>query len=207
MLGVDVRSYFSTLPHRVILDTLAELGVPSFYRALAGRILAAAGSGTCSQGGPRGMPIGLLTSQFFGNLGLTPVERRLRRERPDLRHVRYMDDLLVFGPSKAALWEAHALLETTLGSMGLELKPAMTRLRPTTEGIGFCGTRVFPSMLRLQRRSLVRFARRVRRTRRALLRGRITQAAASASLQARFSHAAHAQTGAFRRALVRALWP
>lgn len=202
-LGMDVRGYFATLPHRVVAGELRGHGAPEGYVELAGVILEA---GAAAGGEARGMPIGLLTSQFFGNLGLDPVERMLRREHPELDHARYMDDTLVLGPTKRGLWAAHAAVERALEGLGLALRPEMTRLQPVSEGVSFLGFRVFPAAVRLERQALVRFARRVRGVRRGLERGRLTGEEAEASLLSVFGHAGHGQTAAFRRALVRALW-
>ena len=201
-LGMDVRGYFASLPHRVVADELRRHGAPEGYLDLAGAVLEAGAAG----GEPRGMPIGLLTSQFFGNVGLDPVERMLRGEHPELGHARYTDDLVVFGASKRGLWAAHAAVERTVEGLGLALRPEMTRLQPTSEGVPFLGFRVFPAALRLEHRALVRFARRVRGVRRGLGRGLLAEEEAEASLLSVFGHARHGQTAAFRRGLVRALW-
>jgi len=203
-LGMDVRGYFAALPHRVVAGELRRHGAPDGYLELAGVILAAGAE--AADGEPRGMPIGLLTSQFFGNVGLDPLERMLRREHPEIEHARYMDDTLLLGPTKRTLWTAHRATERTLEALGLALRPEMTRLQPTSEGVAFLGFRIFPAAVRLERQALVRFAQRVRSVRRGLEGGRLTEEEAEASLLSLFGHARHGQTRAFRRALVRALW-
>ena len=47
---------------------------------------------------PRGLPIGNLTSQFWANCYLNPFDHFVKRELGCPGYVRYVDDLLLFGP-------------------------------------------------------------------------------------------------------------
>ena len=95
------------------------------------------------------MPIGALTSQLLGNVGLHPPEAVLRERFPELEHVRQMDDFIVFGPTKARLWAAHAAVAETARGLGLALKGEATRLAPASEGVAFLGYRVYAGALHL----------------------------------------------------------
>ena len=153
------------------------------------------------------MCIGALTSQFLGNVGLHPVEALLRRAFSDADHVRYMDDIVVFGNKKRRLWEAHEAIGEEVERLGLKLKPSATRLAPATEGLSFCGYRVYRSSIKLRRRSLIRLGRRIKSTERRRRSGTISSERAESSVTTRLNHAAAVETLEWRRALARRLWP
>ena len=75
-------------------------------------------------------------------------------------HVRYMDDVLVFGGHD----ELRALMKDVPGflreTLNLELKPT-GGLHRTARGVDFLGTRIFPDCVELARSSKVRFRRKV----------------------------------------------
>lgn len=225
-LGLDIEGYFRELPHDSVLTTLRGFNTPEPFVDLFARILtaeAAPSSRSTPASGdeclppspltphspplPRGMCIGALTSQFLGNLGLHPVEEMLRAEFPDTAHVRYMDDIVVVGPSKARLWELHEAVHNVVECLGLALKTSATRLAPATEGLSFCGYRVFRSTLRLRRRSVVRLGRRIKSTETRRCGGTISSERAESSVTTRINHVATADTLEWRIALVRRLWP
>ena len=225
-LAVDIEGYFRQLPHDSVLTTLRDFGTPEPFVGLFARILAAeeAPSPRPASGSDklapavspltphspllhRGMCIGALTSQFLGNAGLHPVEAMLRKEFPDTGHVRYMDDTVVMGSSRARLWEAHDALAMTVGALGLTLKAKAKRLAPSSEGLSFCGYRIFRETVRLRHRSLVRLGRRIGATERKRQAGTVDRLRAESSVTTRLNHAATAETLDWRKALVRRLWP
>lgn len=196
-LSLDVRRYFASLPHAVVLTLLESHGIPAPYVALCGRILAGPpGAETAGIG----MPIGALTSQHFGNLGLHPLDQLLRSRYPETDHVRYMDDIVVFGPRKRLLWQAHADVARALAALGLELRGDATRLVPATEGISFVGYRVYRGAVTLPRPARLRLARRVALMARGAASGDVPAPRARQSIEGCHAHAASAALGGGDRA-------
>lgn len=204
-LTLDISKYFATLPHPVVLDVLRRYDTPEPYLALAALILARGAHGSADP--HRGMPIGLLTSQFFGNVALDPVDRLLRAGRPVIAHVKYMDDVLVFAADKGQLWRTAERVGALVGGMGLRLKPERTQVRPVSEGVGFCGLRVFGGQVRPDHAAVRRWTRRLRALRRAELAGLASAAFVVASAQATFAPGPHAPPKGLRRDLIHRLWP
>ena len=205
-LSLDVRHYFPEVPHASLLGILAEMGVPAGYLGLLGRILDGAPGADGIPG--RGMSIGALTSQFLGNVGLDPVERRLRTDFPDCDHVRYTDDVVVFGRSKRRLWEAWRCVDEVVRGLGLELKTGATRLVPAEEGLGFLGFRVYRGAVLPSRQTRVRIERRVRDACAAIREGRCDDPdRVRAGIATRMGHATAADAPAGVRRLAAALWP
>ena len=198
-VALDVRHYFQELPHATAQGELRQgFGVPAPYLALLGTILRAGAAGRS-----RGMPIGALTSQFLGNVCLDPVERLLRERFPDTDHVRYMDDLVVFGATRPRLWEAVAAVRVCVAALGLELKDQATVLTPTSEGIGLLGYRVYSGEVCLSRRSRVRLGRGISHAVRLLRAGQGDADRLRASIATRIEHAATGTTLGWRQAVAR----
>jgi hypothetical protein len=100
-----------------------------------------------------------LTSQFFANVYLDPIDHYVKEVLGCRGYIRYMDDLCLFSDSKEELW---AWLEALLGCLAtLRLLPKMakTRIFSTGENIGFLGYRCLRSRRRLERDNVVRAMR------------------------------------------------
>lgn len=119
----------------------------------------------------RGLPIGNLTSQFFANVYLDPLDHFVQQGlgfiQQDLRggctglrgYLRYMDDFVVFAARKDALWRTRDAIAHFLNKYRLRLNPRSTRVYSAEEGVSFLGYRLWPTHRRLSS-DTVRRARR-----------------------------------------------
>jgi retron-type reverse transcriptase len=114
---------------------------------------------------PKGLPIGNLTSQFFANVLLDPVDHFVKEVLRAPGYVRYADDLLLFGDDKQVLWEWHEGLCHCLASLRLKLHAKKTQVRRCRAPLKFLGFALTRDQRRLQQTTLVRFNRRLRRWR------------------------------------------
>src|SRR5580700_6985240 len=62
----------------------------------------------------RGLPLGNQTSQFLANVYLNPLDQYVNRELRPACYIRYVDDFLLFGQSKAILAEMRSAAEDFL---------------------------------------------------------------------------------------------
>lgn len=152
---------------------------------------------------PRGLPIGNLTSQFWGNVYLNELDQFVKRKLRVSAYLRYVDDFLLFGDDKADLWRWRQAIQDFLASLRLTLHPGSSTVYPVRAGIPFLGWRLYPDHRRLQRKNGVAFQRRYRRKRRALARGELTPAQLHQSVQGWIAHVQHGQTWGLRCALLR----
>lgn len=108
-----------------------------------------------------GLPIGSLTSQHFANFYLGAFDRFVKEQLRVPGYVRYMDDMVLWGDSSAEL-TSHlaACREFLTGELRLEPKPA-PYINRTRHGMDFLGCRIFRTHVTLNRRSRVRFRRRL----------------------------------------------
>ncbi len=172
-LKLDVRKYFDSIPHAVLLAEVARRFRDRRVVALWERIV---GAYEASPG--RGLPIGALTSQHLANFYLGPLDRFVKETLRISGYVRYMDDCALWSDDKAELNAARRAVERFAAErLGLGLKPTW-HLQPSVRGMDFLGYRVFPLGSRLNRVSRRRFLRRWTWCERAMGEGRITETAA-----------------------------
>jgi hypothetical protein len=180
---LDVRHFFETADHAVLRNLLRRLIRDRDVLGLAGTIIAAGGHEP-----GKGLPIGNLTSQHFGNLYLSAFDHRARVLPDHAGLVRYMDDIVLFAESRDAARRlrdgATLVLEDELR---LEVKQEATRLAPTSNGVPMLGFRVWPRLIRLDGARARRVTRRHRRIRRALRDGHVTEADAARRMQGLFA--------------------
>jgi hypothetical protein len=151
---------------------------------------------------PRGLPIGNLTSQFWANVYLNPLDHYIKRELNCPAYVRYVDDFLLFSNSKDDLHKWRLKVINFLARLRLTLHEKEAQVFPTHTGIPFLGWRVFPDHLRLKRRNGVAFQRRFSEMRHKYQRGEITRERMEAGLQGWIAHVQHGQTWGLRRSLL-----
>jgi hypothetical protein len=114
--------------------------------------------------GGSGLPIGNLTSQFFANVYLDPLDRYAERDL-GLRHsVRYVDDLVAIGPNGSVLHDAAMQLEQfAQDRLNVRFHPRKTSIQRAELGVDFVGYVVRPHARYLRRRSVAHALRKIAR--------------------------------------------
>jgi hypothetical protein len=120
-----------------------------------------------------GLPIGNLTSQWFGGVYLSDFDHWVKETLRCPGYVRYVDDFLLFAEAKTVLADWRAAIQTELAGVRLRLNERKSRVYRAADGVSFLGQRVWPGRRRLLSEN-VRAARRrlawnVRQCRRGLL--------------------------------------
>ncbi|MEY3172569.1 MAG: hypothetical protein RLZZ436_482 [Planctomycetota bacterium] len=152
---------------------------------------------------PTGLPIGNLTSQFFANVFLDPLDHYIRERLRVPGYVRYCDDLVLFGNSRAGMWEYRDAISEYLGQARLRLHSNKTHVAPSKRGVNFLGLRVQPNQKRLLNSSIRRFTRRATRLQWQLQNRQIGMREVATSIRAWLAHADHANVKAVTRMLLR----
>jgi hypothetical protein len=167
-LKLDIRKYFDSISHDRLLERLTRRFKDGRLLQLLGRIIWAFRGGL-----GRGLPIGSLTSQHFANYYLGWFDRFVKEELRLPGYVRYMDDMVLWAASTGFLQEALQAAQQFLKvELALECKPTPD-LNRTAHGMDFLGCRIYPSHMTLNRRSRVRYARKLRRLERQFAEGTI----------------------------------
>jgi len=85
-----------------------------------------------------GLPIGNLSSQFFANVLLDPLDQWVKH-RLRVPYVRYVDDFILLHQNARTLAAALPGIEAKLAELHLALNPSKTVLQPVARGIDFVG--------------------------------------------------------------------
>jgi RNA-directed DNA polymerase len=101
-----------------------------------------------------GLPIGNLSSQFFANVLLDPLDQMVKHRLRAPHYVRYVDDFVLQHESPAWLNAARVAIEARLAELGLQLNPRKTILQPVARGIDFVGHVVQPWRRTTRRRTV-----------------------------------------------------
>jgi retron-type reverse transcriptase len=202
-LKLDFRKYFNCINHTILLRLLAMHIKDEGILWLCHRLMANAIVPDVDPTKGCGLPIGNLTSQFWANVYLNPLDHHCLRLDSVGAYLRYMDDMLLFADNKAALWAAHKEVER-FSSEGLllELKHEVTRVAPVTEGIPWLGFRVFPGTIRLDHQSKTRFIRNLNACCTRAEAGLLSDEAEVARATSLCGHVGHANTLHLRRSVL-----
>ncbi|RME07292.1 MAG: RNA-directed DNA polymerase [Bacteroidetes bacterium] len=154
-LKLDVRKYFASISHEVLLGQLERLFKDQRLLDIFHSIVQ---SWEATPG--RGLPIGALSSQYFANHYLAVLDHYVREMLCPGGYLRYMDDMVLFGKDKNLLKEMLGRIESfTAERLQLQLKPP--QLLRCRHGLSFLGYRLFAQQRRLTRRSKRRFLRKM----------------------------------------------
>lgn len=176
-LKVDVDGYFASIHHEILCSLLNRKIKDARLMALMRRIIEAPNPDQV------GLPIGNLTSQFFGNVYLNPLDHHLCDELGCRGYLRYMDDMLVFSRDRKALkGYLKAMTAFTQEQLKLELKARATLFGSSQDGLPFLGARIFRKTIRIKRENFQRTKRRLKQAYAQYLAGTLTEEAYQASL-------------------------
>ena len=145
-LKMDIKSYFASIDHSVLLNILAKKIKDPFILSLSAKILDKAGESGV------GIPIGNLSSQFFANVYLDIFDHFIKEKLRIPYYLRYMDDFCIFSNRKEELKALEEPITDFLEEqLRLSLKDKARMLNTSLHGLSFLGTRVFPNTIRIKR--------------------------------------------------------
>jgi RNA-directed DNA polymerase len=221
VLRLDIRQHFPSIDHAILLEGLARVVPDEAVLDLCRRILAS-GEGVLDQEytpvyfpgddllavcRPRGLPIGNLTSQFWSNCYLHPLDLFVKRELGCAAYLRYVDDFALFADERRTLWRWKRAVVERLATLRLTVHEGPAQVVPVTQGVPWLGLVVFPDRRRVKGRNVRRGARRLGERFEAWRAGRISFAAFDASVQGWIEHVRHADTWGLReRVLAPLVW-
>ena len=138
VLRTDVKSYYASIDHLLLLDQLAAFIKDRRVLNLLGQYMRR----TAERGGEfwdyqKGISLGCPLSPLMGAFFLHELDERL--EQAGFFCVRFMDDILVLAPTRWKLRRAVRLVNAVLGGLGLEKHPDKTFIGRIDRGFDFLG--------------------------------------------------------------------
>ena len=111
----------------------------------------------------RGLPIGNLTSQLFGNVYLNDFDHFVKERLKCRYYGRYVDDLLIFHESRTFLKNLIPKIEDYLyAELGLRLHRRKIYLQPASYGVQFLGAIIKPGRIYAAPRTVSNFREKIR---------------------------------------------
>jgi hypothetical protein len=161
-LKADIANFFGSIRHDVLFAMLArriadptmlELCRKLVFQDVRQNAIVQDASGTLARVPTHkslfqtpagvGLPIGNLSSQFFANVYLDPVDQLVKR-RLGLRYVRYVDDMVLVHREPKVLLAAADTIRAHLAGIGLRLAESKTFVAPVSKGVDFVGHIIRP---------------------------------------------------------------
>jgi RNA-directed DNA polymerase len=211
-LRLDIVQHFPSLDHAVLKDELFRVIGDEQARWLI-QVILRSGEGVLADEyamvsfpgdslldilRPRGLPIGNLTSQFWSNCTLNPLDWFVTRHLGCPAYLRYVDDMALFSDSKRqlALWQAEIV--AFLAGLRLTVHAGSAQAQPTAAGIPWLGFVVYPAHRKLKGRNGVGFRRRLERNITLYRRGEISFGELDAAVQGWINHVRYGDTWGLR---------
>lgn len=180
ILKMDVSKYFYRIDHNVLMGILERIIKDRGLLWILHEIIYSDHDFGISTddydfSGPRisgvGMPIGNLSSQMFANLYLNEADQFAKHVLKCRYYLRYMDDIVVVSNDREYLKMVWREMEDFLRErLSLKLN-RKTSIRSETQGVDFCGYRVWRDHIRLRKKSALKMKHRLRWLRKAYSKG------------------------------------
>jgi retron-type reverse transcriptase len=197
-LKLDIRKYFDSIDHEILLKLLSRKFKDDKLMALYHAII----NSYHVQPG-KGLPIGNLTSQHFANYYLCHFDHWIKEQRKVNAYVRYMDDFLLFNASPLALKQNLSCIKKYLADeLTLEIKPAI-QLNRSRKGIPFLGYRIFPQKILLQPQAKKRFIKKWKNYETKYLLGTLSENELAIRVTALIEYLKHADSKNYRKHVIK----
>lgn len=164
-LKMDIRKFYPSINHNILMRILErKIGDKKLLCLLEDIVR--------SIPGETNVPIGNLTSQWFGNLYMNELDTYIKHKLKIKCYLRYCDDFALFSNDKKQLNEAkHQIIKF----LNEELKLTLSKcdLFQTSQGVDFLGYRHFRKYILIRKSTVKRVKKRLVKVKKAYLEGRM----------------------------------
>lgn len=149
MMKCDIRKYFESIDHGILLEILRNTIRDERVMDLLETIV----DSFCKEFG-RGIPLGNITSQIFANVYLNELDRFVLSDLGVREYVRYNDDFIIMGNDRGKLFADADRMRVFLSDrLSLELPEKKMTFRKFGWGVDFCGSIVLPNAILLRNKT------------------------------------------------------
>jgi group II intron reverse transcriptase/maturase len=160
-LDADIAGFFDNIPHKLIVDAVAEEIADGNILNLVKKFLAA---GVMDNGVFKpttiGTPQGGVVSPILANIVLNKLDWRL--DEAGYRFVRYADDFVVVCKDRMQAEAALMMVAKVMTELGLKLSPEKTKIASYGKGYEFLGFRLSSKSRTMRPKSLEKFKTKIR---------------------------------------------
>lgn len=156
VLKCDIRKFFASIDHQVILQILKDYNLDQDTLWLLEKVIDSFATTITTttnhiyamaeiENNKKGLPLGNLTSQLLVNIYMNEFDQFVKHELHQKYYIRYADDFVILDKNKKCL---ESLLPKILGflkeKLRLELHPNKVFIKTFSSGIDFLGWVNFP---------------------------------------------------------------
>lgn len=179
----DIKSYFLSIPLPRLRKIISKVIYDKNVLWLIDLFL--------KSGGEIGISIGALLSQLEANLMLDALDHYVKESCGFRHYLRYMDNFAVITKTRDEANKAYSLISKYVNEqLGLEINPKSSVLKHT-QGINFCGFRVFATHIKPLKPAYRRAVRRINKKAFNYRKGRIVLQEFKQSLASFLGHYKH----------------
>jgi RNA-directed DNA polymerase len=162
VLDADLKSYFDTIDHDILMAMIAEKIADSRVLSLISQYLNQEVMDTAKRWNPeRGTPQGAVISPLLANIFLNPLDHKMAEL--GFQMVRYADDFVIMCQSQEEAEEALVMVKDWCEGMKLTLHPEKTRIvNSLVEEFVFLGYKFKGGRRYVSKKSQVRFRDSIR---------------------------------------------
>ena len=203
VLKCDIQTYFQNIDHEILYkmverkikckDTLWLVKKIIDSRESRGNFSYFPGDSMftpCER--KKGIPIGNLTSQFFANLYLNDFDHFVKENLRVKHYIRYCDDFVLFGNSKAMLNDFKNHVADYLASLRLKLHENKSRIFRVDEGVDFLGYRIYQDYMKVRKSIVKRYRHKLNKMVKEYSKRKLSLEDVNSSIQSWIGHVKHA---------------
>ncbi len=166
VLKLDIRKYFPSIDHSILKSMIEKkISCPQTLAIIHNVIDSSNvqekvdhifyGDDLFTQSERRiGLPLGNLTSQYFGNLYLSRLDHYAKEILSLKGYIRYVDDIVIFGNSIEFLQTALRKISEFLPKLRLKLHSLKIKFFESINGFEFLGHKVYPTHFRVTSKNI-----------------------------------------------------
>jgi hypothetical protein len=199
-LKLDVRKYFDSIDHLLLLEKLKRIYKDANMIELFRQII-----DSYHAQDNRGLPIGNLTSQYFANHYLSFADKFATETLHIPAYIRYMDDMMLWANEKNILLEKGEQFRQFINeNLRLSLKPFI--MNRTEYGLPALGFLIYPNTIRLNKSSRNRYASKMKICTALLNEGKIEESEYARRVLSMYGFISHANSLGYARHILKEDW-
>lgn len=207
VLKCDVRKFFDTVNHSVLLEILNKRIADQNALWLLKEIIGSYATGYVNLLERKGLPIGNLTSQLFANVYLNELDQFIKHTLGLKLYARYTDDFVIISKDRECLKTLVSPIQGFLkNQLSLELHPRKIGIWKFHQGIDFLGYVTLPHYRVLRMNTRRRIFRKIKERIGQYRNAMIDHDKLSQSLQSYLGVLSHANTYKLGQQLKNQFW-
>ncbi|MFC1612368.1 reverse transcriptase domain-containing protein [Patescibacteria group bacterium] len=172
VLKCDIKKFFASINHRVLLNILAEhITDKDIFWLLENIIesfsvnhgIASSASAPSRNDGDIGLPLGNLTSQLFSNIYMNRFDQYIKHKLKAKYYIRYADDFVILSRNKEWLENLIPQIQDFLQQeLRLSIHPNKVFIKTYASGVDFLGWNNFCDYRILRKKTKDRMIKRIK---------------------------------------------